>query len=352
MVGRIYNAIPKGPQKDKFYLRLLLTKVTGYASLEEGLCFDGTRYNTYAEVCVARRLTTDYREWKTCLEEAATYAMPKQLRSLFVTILFHNAPADPLRWTAFHTHMAEHFKHQRGRRCHTAYEEVNDQDISDALHNIDEGLKSVSNGTMSRSTFNLPPLDRSEDMSAPTLLTNETNYDKAALRDQALHMFGLMNPNHKAVASVIQSAYSDQGHNHQYFIHAPGGTGKTFIFTYLLAHFRGRQGKIVLAMACIIGGGLLRFYCHQGVAQHESTLPRSTFRIPIHMRVDSMICNVSPRGSQLGEDEASPHDGDRYVFECCVERFLRLFMQDNRPFGEKLLIIGGDFRQNLPVAHS
>ena len=34
VVGRIYNVIPKGPQMDTFYLRLLLTKVTGNADIK------------------------------------------------------------------------------------------------------------------------------------------------------------------------------------------------------------------------------------------------------------------------------------------------------------------------------
>ena len=88
---------------------------------------------------------------------------------------------------------------------------------------------------------------------------------------------------------LISQSYDSNGHHIHYFIHAPAGTGKTFVFNYLLAHFRS-IGKIVLAMA---SSGIASILLPGGQTAH------STFQIPINLQRES-ICTIS-HNSQLGQ---------------------------------------------------
>ena len=89
-------------------------------------------------------------------------------------------------------------------------------------------------------------------------------------------------------------------------------------------------------------------------------LPRGTtahkrFKIPIQINADS-VCGIN-RGTEFAEDilQATLITWDeapmmsRYVFKA-VDRTLRdLTQQPDLPFGGKTVVLGGDFRQCLPV---
>ena len=76
---------------------MLLNHVTGCTSYEDiRTLSDGTICNTYKEAARKRGLLEDDQECDSCLTEAASCAMPAELRQLFVTLLLFNEPADPL----------------------------------------------------------------------------------------------------------------------------------------------------------------------------------------------------------------------------------------------------------------
>ena len=298
-------------------------------------------------MCVARGYTADDSEWITCMQEASSFKMPKQLRDLFVIILFNNSPTDPLSlWNQFSNEMAEDFKHRRERNNRIPTGAVTNEDISNTLHAIGDLIVVVSKGTMTLSDFNLPEpqYQHIEQAQPSTLIERARDYDQQELAEKAATWLDQMNEDQKHIANRITQSYDSNGHDIHYFIHAPAGTGKTFVFNYLLAHFRS-IGKIVLAMA---SSGIASILLPGGQTAH------STFQIPINLQRES-ICTIS-HNSQLGElilaadvfiwDEAP--STDRYAFEC-VNRFLQRFTECSKPFGGKLMILGGDTRQNLPV---
>ena len=68
---------------------------------------DGTAQK---DAALKRGLLEDDQESDQCLEEAATYSMPAQLRQLFVTILLFNEPSNPLDlWDKYKASLAEDF---------------------------------------------------------------------------------------------------------------------------------------------------------------------------------------------------------------------------------------------------
>ena len=95
MIGLVYSAHPG--ESERFYWRMLLNYVTGCTSYEDiRTLSDGTICNTYKEAARKRGLLEDDQECDDCLTEAASCAMPSELRQLFVTLLFFNEAADQL----------------------------------------------------------------------------------------------------------------------------------------------------------------------------------------------------------------------------------------------------------------
>ena len=62
------------------------------------------------EACLRRGLLDDDSEWDRCMEEAAAFQLPPQLRALFVCLLSMNSPAEPGRlWVALRDSMCQDF---------------------------------------------------------------------------------------------------------------------------------------------------------------------------------------------------------------------------------------------------
>ncbi|KAL0337590.1 UNVERIFIED_CONTAM: hypothetical protein Scaly_2034100 [Sesamum calycinum] len=133
-------------------------------------------------------------------------------------------------------------------------------------------------------------------------------------------------------------------HSAIFFVDGPGGTGKTFLYKSLLVNFR-KDGLIMLAIAT------------SGIA--ENLLPggrtaHSKLKIPIKFEPLSMclfskqseLSTLIERASAIIWDEALM--ANRKAFET-VDRTFRDILGVDLPFGGKIMILGGDFRQVLPV---
>ncbi|KAL4288328.1 hypothetical protein AHAS_Ahas19G0275200 [Arachis hypogaea] len=135
-----------------------------------------------------------------------------------------------------------------------------------------------------------------------------------------------------------------------FFVYGHGGTGKTYLWIVLTSFLRS-QGMIVLTVAL---SGIAALLLPGGRTAH------SRFAIPLTVHEDS-VCNIK-QNSELAEllkqtkliiwDEASMVH--RYSVEA-VDKSLRDIMSStnnnnaNLPFGGKVVVFGGDFRQILPV---
>jgi ATP-dependent DNA helicase PIF1 len=129
-----------------------------------------------------------------------------------------------------------------------------------------------------------------------------------------------------------------------FFVDGPGGTGKTFLYKALLAKVRS-MGLIVVATAT---SGIATSIMPGGRTAH------SRFKIPIKLG-DNTVCNFSKQSgtaallrttSLIIWDEVAMTK--RQVVET-LDRSLRDIMDCSGPFGGKVVVFGGDFRQVLPV---
>ncbi|TFY73333.1 hypothetical protein EWM64_g10679 [Hericium alpestre] len=129
------------------------------------------------------------------------------------------------------------------------------------------------------------------------------------------------------------------------FIDGKAGRGKTFLVNSLCDYLRAHN-QIVLATATAA-------YAAQLYPGGRTT--HSTFKVPVNEKsemLDSPIQRNSPRAELLKAatliiwDEAPM--ANKAVLSC-VDDTLRRVMGNNIPFGGKILLLLGDFRQTCPV---
>ncbi|XP_074297083.1 uncharacterized protein LOC141627761 [Silene latifolia] len=148
---------------------------------------------------------------------------------------------------------------------------------------------------------------------------------------------------------MMEAALNNKGG--VFFVYGYGGTGKTFLWSALCACFRSK-GDIIVAIA---SSGIAATLILGGVTAH------SRFGISINVTEDSICSRIKP-GSDLAEllirakliiwDEAPMTH--RHCFEALDKSFkdvMRVLDVGNveLPFGGKVVVFGGDFRQTLPV---
>ena len=129
-----------------------------------------------------------------------------------------------------------------------------------------------------------------------------------------------------------------------HYVDAPGGSGKTYVFNKLSSHLKHHNMKV----ACAAWTGIATTLMIDGRTVHR------LFKLPVPV-LENSTCNVPPtsehaellRGIDLIiVDEASMIPTHALH---AMDRCLRDIMQDDEPFGGKTILLGGDFRQVLPV---
>jgi len=129
-----------------------------------------------------------------------------------------------------------------------------------------------------------------------------------------------------------------------FFVDGPGGTGKTFLYKALLGRVRS-EGLIAIATAI---SGIAASILPGGCTTH------SRFKIPIKL-VNNSTCSFTSKSgtaellrttSLIIWDEVAMTK--RLAVEC-LDRSLQDVMNSCLPFGGKVMVFGGDFRQVLPV---
>ena len=75
---------------------MLLTHVSDPTSVETLHNVNGVVHPTFKSACLALGHLGDDEEWRHCLDQAANFQTGTKLQSLFVLLLIHCVPANPL----------------------------------------------------------------------------------------------------------------------------------------------------------------------------------------------------------------------------------------------------------------
>ena len=129
-----------------------------------------------------------------------------------------------------------------------------------------------------------------------------------------------------------------------FFVDGPGGSGKTYLYNYLVSVCKAFNFKI----SCSAYSGVAATLLENGSTCH------SVFKLPVPC-TDGSKCHVSPSseyGQKLKEidifiiDEVSMMN--KYAFEA-INIMLQDLCKNKCLFGGKVMVFGGDFRQTLPI---
>jgi len=338
-IGRMYYASPRAGER--FYLRTLLTAIKGATSFEGLRTFGDYVCATYREACLMHGLLEDDSEWRLCLQEAGDMASGHQLRNLFVIILRDCSPSDPLAlWMQFRDKICDDLRY--ALQHHNLQVDPTQEDVFDyGLYLIDRILQSTNQSLHDWPMLPFPVGNWAELIGNPLIRDQRYNRDEQAAL--AAENIPCLNQGQRAAFDEIVKAVDEQS-GQTFFLHGPGGTGKTFTYTILCYHFRS-QGKIVL---CVASSGIAALLLIGGRTAH------SCFKIPLKIHEDSM-CPI-PKNGELADllritdliiwDEAPMQH--RHIHEC-VNRTFQDIRGNDKPFGGIVVVFGGDFKQILPV---
>ncbi|KAK9665754.1 hypothetical protein RND81_14G133600 [Saponaria officinalis] len=298
---------------------------------------NGITYPSFREACYALGLLGDDKEYVDAIVEASFWGSG-----------YISRPDEV--WNKTWHLLSDDILHTRRNLLQNQDLQLSDEELKNiALTDIEAFLQ--SNGSTLRRFESMPFPDSSTILeNTNTLIADELSYDKDALLTEHTRLLSSMTNEQKLVYDQIINAV-DNDSGGIFFVYGYGGTGKTYIWRTLCAAIRSK-GEIVLPVA---SSGIASILFPGGRTAH------SRFGIPINVTENSTCPGIKPN-TELTEllirtkliiwDEAPMMH--KHCFEA-LDRSLRDVMRFsdngdcNQPFGGKVVVFGGDFRQILPV---
>ncbi|XP_039483119.1 uncharacterized protein LOC120446291 isoform X2 [Drosophila santomea] len=341
-LGRLYTVHPK--QRECFYLRLLLVNVPGPTTFEFLRTVNGRVFNTYQDACRELQLLEDDNHWDLTLADAALTSTPNNIRQLFAIILTTCYPSQAQTlWEKYKNCMTEDILHRMRQTNQCQNIDYTPEMYNEALVFIEDLCVLISNLPLNH--YGMPSPNRPATDLVNTDLQREKQYDHGSLATIIMNSEPLLTAEQKIIHDRIMLAVAAEQDGF-FFLDAPGGTGKTFLISLILAKIRSQQ-KIALAVA---SSGIAATLLDGGRTAH------STFKLPldVHNKPDAM-CNIKKnsgiaavlrKSSIIIWDECTM--AHKYSLEA-LNRTMQDSNSNNKLFGGAILLLSGDFRQTLPV---
>ncbi|CAI5440372.1 unnamed protein product [Caenorhabditis angaria] len=319
-IGRMHFVSPR--DRERFALRQLLLYTKGATCFDDLLTVSGTKYDTFIEAAKMSGYLEDDLIHEQSMQEASTFHSAAQLRGFFATLIcFGNITDVEKLWNKFLDDLCEDYIHQKKSRSDA--ESLTYFDILDRLDAMKVDFRIYLDLPYQRVLINGPQID----------------YDLC--RRVGEDMRKTMSVEQEKVLGTILIALSGCGG--LFFVDGPGGSGKTYLYNCLANIVQGEKKKILTIAWTGIAAALLP----------NGRTVASIFKLDVTN--GCKMSRLNPRSAEakrLSEidlilwDEApmSP----KSALES-VDRFFRDVMEYDFPFGGKTIVLGGDFRQVLPV---
>ncbi|KAG2570766.1 hypothetical protein PVAP13_7KG031309 [Panicum virgatum] len=295
-IGRMYYVHPSVGER-------------GATCFEDVRTYEGIIYETFKQAWNAHGLLGNDQEWYNAFDEAASWATSSQLRQLFVTMLL-------FLWRLLSDDIQYQFRETIGNPAFYLPE----KDLKDFLLD-DLSELFLKNGSRIED-FNLPKkIGSSHRSSGNRLVDEELSYNTSELLlESETLMASLNNEQLEAFYSITETVLNNK----------PG-----FFFVSVISYICAHQ-HIVLIVA---SSGVASLLLPGGRTAH----PR--FKIPCDLE-EGAVCNIK-RGSMLAElikkTSLTLDKTFRDILSVQTEEPV------NIPFGGKVVVLGGDPRQILPV---
>lgn len=341
-LGRVYSVHPCNDEC--FYLRLLLINVRGPTSFQSLRTVNGALCTTYREACQLLHLLEGDNHWDLTMADAVLSSTPQQIRTLFAIIISTCFPSNPTHlWNKFKENMSDDILHRIRTIAIDPEINFNNEIFNEALISIEDLCVRMS-GKMLRE-LGMPAPNRPPQQAFIEEFERERQYDRNSLRQLVKTKVQMLNHLQKKAYDTLMTALN-VGSGGIFFLDAPGGTGKTFLLSLLLASVRS-QNQIALAVA---SSGIAATLLEGGRTAH------SALKLPLNMQtVDEPTCNISRQSAMakvlqncnvLIWDECTM--AHKRSLEA-LDRTLRDLRNNEQIFGGMMVLLAGDFRQTLPV---
>ncbi|XP_033142724.1 uncharacterized protein LOC103861187 [Brassica rapa] len=347
-IGRIVNINPAAG--DKYYLGILVSLVRGPTCYDDLYTVGEIKYDTFQEACYARGFLGTDKDWHDSMSEASQFSSPRSLRYLFVLILIYCQVSEPRKlWDHSWEYMAEDVLMRQRRLLRFPDLQLTPDELQQyTLIEIETLLQNYEKSLTEFAGMPLPNKAIMDEMKNRAM-ARHNQFDLAEEQKVHQELFCKLNNQQRAVYdAVIKSVREHQGK--LFFLYGAGGTGKTFLYRAIIAALRSGSKKVIPVASSAIAALLLP----GGRTAH------SRFSIPLKLYEDSycevktgsILANFLSESDLIIWDEAPM--AHRHAFEA-VDRTLRdiISVSDKaaamKPFGGKTVLLGGDFRQILPV---
>ncbi|XP_076956429.1 uncharacterized protein LOC143631602 [Bidens hawaiensis] len=334
-IGRIHQVSPS--LGEAYFLRILLNKVKGPKSFDDIRTVDGPTYPTFRDACYARGLLDDDMEYIEAIKEASASGSGYYLRALFGSMLLSSSLSRPdFVWEKTWEYLSDDL----------SLPETQIKNLT--LCEIEKYL--LRNNSSLRRFQTMPYPDHDSIASLNNrLIVDELSYDTITLQNESHSLISSLTDEQRKVFDEIMNAV-EANKGGVFFLYGYGGTGKTFLWKTLSVAIRSK-GQIVLNVA---SSGIASLLLSGGRTAH------SRFHIPINLNEDS-TCSIKPGSDDahlLKETKLIIWDEapmiHKHAFEA-LDRTMTDVLTPNTsinsgiPFGGKVIVFGGDFRQVLPV---
>lgn len=341
-IGRIYSVHPK--HDECFYLRLLLVNVRGPTSFQHLRTVNGELCETYREACHRLQLLENDAHWDQTLNDGVISSKANQIRTLFSIIISTCFPSKPIDlWMKYKDHMCDDILFGIRNRTGNPNLQISEKIYNEALISIEDMCLMMSNKLLCQLGMTAPNRPMHDTLDEE--LQRERSYDLKTLEESIRTNLPLLNEKQKYVFDTLMKVAND-GTGGIYFLDAPGGTGKTFLITLILATIRSKN-EIALALA---SSGIAATLLEGGRTAH------SALKLPLNMQSnDTPTCNISKNSAMakvLQECKLIVWDECTMAHKKSLEaldRTLKDLRNNQNQFGGAMILLAGDFRQTLPV---
>ncbi|GKB05982.1 putative DNA helicase, partial [Tanacetum coccineum] len=310
---------------EKFFLRMLLNVIRGPRNFTKIRTVDNVVYPTYMATCKAWNLLGDDVEWIEAIRSAFQWKL-----EIF-------------------PYISEDVAQNQRRLLHNEAVVITDEEI---LNYTLLELETILNSN-NKSLLDFPDLPQIEytlmNIGRNRLTAAERMYNANEERTRFTNLYAGLNTQQRDVYDNIIQAV-DERNGGLFFVYGCGGTGKTYLWKTIIARIRS-LGRIVLSVA---SSGIASLLLPGGRTTH------SRFCIPMDLD-DASCCGIDVisdlasliRASDLIIWDEAPLQ-HRHAFEAVDRTFRDICKLDNpnaenQVFGGKVVVLGGDFRQILPV---
>ncbi|KAL6584543.1 hypothetical protein OROMI_003832 [Orobanche minor] len=320
-----------------------------YVSL--GLPYSEWRIEGEKEACYAMGLLDDDKEYIEGIIEASCLGTGNYLRCHFTTLLISNSMSMPQEvWKQTWRFMADDILHMKRKTLKRSDLQLTEDQLKNlALGEIEKLLAESSTSLINFPGMPIP----NENITSDTenlLILEEMSYNIEEMKAEHAKLYSKLTDEQKTVYEKIIAAV-DSGKGGLFFVYGHGGTGKIYIWRTLCAALRGR-GDIILPVA---SSGIASLLLPKDRTTH------SRFGIPLECYEKSSCSKITSNSDLTGLLkktkviiwDAAPMT-HTYSFKALNRSLVDVMrMPDvscsSSLFGGLVVVLGGDFRQILPV---